>query len=177
MRCLLLIVAICACNEHGKGGGMIPSDADGRICGGFGGDSQCLPTEFCDFPSNDCGGTDGTGICHPRPTTCSDMVGQSTCGCDNQIHGSICDTEASGVDLNRFGCPLAQGAFNCGWLQCNLATSYCRHDIRMGESFACIPMPNVCSGTSSMCSCLAAETCGQFCSGSGSMGMTLSCPG
>ena len=171
---LLLIVAICACNEHGKGGGMVPTDG-GTICVE---NSLCLPTEFCDFDGNDCGAADGTGVCRPRPGGCPDILGQPTCGCDNRVHGSVCDTEASGFDINRNGtCPLPQGAFNCGWFQCNLATQYCRMDPRSVGFFTCVQMPAVCSGTSSTCSCLVGEQCGQLCSGSGATGLKLSCPG
>jgi len=175
VRCLLLIAAICACTEHGKGGGMVPDDG-GTICGGFA-NAQCQPTEFCDFATNDCGAADGTGVCRPRPPNCPDIA-EPTCGCDNRIHGSVCDTQSSGVDVNVNGtCPLPQGGFFCGWLQCNTASSYCRFDIRSNDTFTCVPLPVGCSGATSTCLCLAAEQCGQFCSGAGSTGLKLSCPG
>jgi hypothetical protein len=177
---LLICIACAACTEHGKGGGLPPTDGGGSgdVCGGLAG-AQCVATEFCDFPRNSCGATDEQGTCRTRPTGCPDLF-QPTCGCDGQIHGSPCDTNAAGTDVSDIGsCSADPGLFACGHLFCDLATTYCqRGSSDVGnepDSFQCNQLPAGC-GTPS-CACLADEPCGAICAGAASSGFELTCPG
>ena len=174
-----LTLALVAC-EHGKGGGMFnPDGGSGTVCGGFAG-TQCPADEWCDFPRDDCGGTDDTGICKPRPIACDDRF-DPVCGCDGVVHSNACDGQAVGADINVFGgCPTETGFFGCGARQCEIATEFCR---RVGsdiggepDSFSCEPLPVGCTSASD-CTCLANDACGTQCSGDGATGFTVTCFG
>jgi len=175
----LIALAVCACDEHGKGGGpgFLDAPGGGSACGGFGG-NQCSPTEFCDFANNTCGAADEGGTCRPRPQGCGGVF-QPTCGCDGQVHSNPCDAQGHGADLNaNGGCALAPNTFACGAFQCDLSSQFCEMDPRSSadQRFTCKPLPAACAAVRS-CSCLAAESCGQFCSGDGTTGLRLGCPG
>lgn len=176
---LLGLFALAGC-EHGKGGGMVPTDGgSGVTCGGFAG-TTCLPTEWCDFGRNDCGSSDGTGTCKPRPVACDDSF-DPVCGCDGTVHSNECDAQAAGFDLSVIGsCRIEPGAFQCGERQCDLDTEYCQvvgNDVgNQPDSFSCVPLPVGC-GVAASCACLAGEPCGGFCDGDAASGLTALCPG
>ncbi len=184
---LLFAFSLAACTEHGKGGqidgGGTPGSSDGggsgRMCGGFG-NLQCGASEFCDFDRNGCGASDESGVCHERPTGCPDNL-DPVCGCDGQVHSNSCDAFAAGVDVNANGsCPVEQGRFACGFRTCNVMTEYCQRaasDIgNEPDQFTCKPLPG-CPSQFPTCSCLANETCGGNCTGSGATGLTVTCLG
>ncbi len=174
-----LLIALPAC-EHGKGGGMVnPDGGSGAACGGFAG-TQCAADEWCDFSRDDCGASDGTGTCKPRPLACDDSF-NPVCGCDGIVHSNPCDGQAAGADVSTVGgCPVEAGFFACGSRQCNLGTQYCqRANSDIGgepDSFACIEQPGGCS-VQPDCDCLANEPCGTECSGDAASGFTVICFG
>jgi hypothetical protein len=173
-----VLIALPAC-EHGKGGGIVTRDGGGSVCGGLGGDG-CAADEWCDFSRDDCGASDGTGICRPRPVACDDSF-DPVCGCDGVVHSNPCDGQAVGADISVIGgCPVELGFFACGSRQCNLDTQYCQRtgsDIG-GEpdGFACMEQPGTC-GALATCACLANEPCGTECSGDDATGLTVICFG
>jgi hypothetical protein len=180
MKWLAFVLLLAAC-EHGKGGGLPPTDGggSGAQCGGFGG-GGCAADEWCDFGRNDCGGSDGSGTCKSRPIACDDSF-DPVCGCDGVVHSNECDAQAVGVDVSAVGsCPAEPGFFNCGQRQCDLSTQYCqRSGSDIGgepDGFACIELPGTC-GVTPNCDCLAEEPCGTECDGASATGFTVTCFG
>ena len=84
-------------------------DASGPTCGGFAGLRCPNPdTTFCRYPEQmACGQGDITGVCLPRPATCSkDCPG--VCGCDGKRHCNACEANRAGTDVGPAGtCPQA----------------------------------------------------------------------
>lgn len=160
-----------------------PTDAatPSKRCGGFVGET-CDPDQFCDFPGNTCGVSDEQGECKPRPVGCPDvLVFEPNCGCDGTVYGSECDVYAAGSDRNAAGTgPVPGGSFACGYTQCNLFNQYCVREVSDigGEPdvFRCQALPG-CPSQFPTCGCLASEPCGAFCTGQGTTGLTLTCPG
>jgi hypothetical protein len=180
---VFVVVLLVGC-EGGRGG-MLFGDAggsgsgSGRPCGGFSG-GLCTSNEFCDFGRNTCGVTDEQGTCRQRPTACDDQFAP-VCGCDGVVHSNQCDANASGADVDASGsCPVGAGELECGFRFCDKATQYCERGVSdIGgepDSFVCEQLPSSCGATPS-CGCLTQEPCGSFCSGSQSIGLTLTCPG
>lgn len=71
-----------------------------KICGG---DQAlpCGPDEWCQWDSpNACGAAGATGVCEPKPTTCTDECGfVAVCGCDGNSYCNACDAHKAGVDV------------------------------------------------------------------------------
>ncbi len=66
-------------------------------CGGET-NQPCGSDQFCDYaPSALCGASLQTGLCKPRPTTCTDDC-PGTCGCDGKFYCNDCMAQMSGVD-------------------------------------------------------------------------------
>jgi hypothetical protein len=157
------------------------TDAGERACGGRLG-ATCPGDQYCDFGTNSCGATDEEGVCRPRPTTCPDLlVAVPTCGCDGVVYGQDCEAYMAGTDLDALGgCPVPQGMFACGYTQCSLASQYCQRQVSdVGgepDGYDCRPLPT-CPSQFPTCACLAGEPCGAMCSGMGTTGLTLTCPG
>jgi hypothetical protein len=179
MKWLLWILVVAAC-EGGKGGGTFNLDGGSGIqCGGFAG-AQCPADEWCDFPRDDCGATDGTGTCVRRPLQCGELA-DPVCGCDGEIHSNPCDANSAGVDLSALGsCPAEPGNFNCGARQCAIDTEFCQ---RIGsdiggepDSFSCNRLPAGC-GLDPSCACLEGEACANGCEGDATTGLTAICFG
>jgi hypothetical protein len=185
MRSRLLFVSLLlACSEHGQGGPPVTNidgpPGGGGACGGFT-NEQCAADEFCDFGRNTCGASDEQGTCQKRPTGCPDAIAADpVCGCDGQVHGSVCDANAVGIDVDAsHRCPVPPGVFACGFRECNLGGAYCEvigSDIG-GEpdTFTCKGMP-MCPGPAT-CGCLGNEPCGSNCSGDEQKGFVLVCLG
>ncbi|MEO8705814.1 MAG: hypothetical protein ABI867_37635 [Kofleriaceae bacterium] len=183
MRFVLIGLLAWAGCEHGKGGGTPTVDGGvGKACGGIGGDIACPGDQFCDFPTNLCGGADEQGVCRNRPTSCDDNF-DPVCACNNQTFSNECDANASGFDVNSFGsCPVEAGKFACGFRSCELGTQFCQEDGSDigGEpsGFSCMPIPS-CPGHEG-CDCLASTgtTCASLqCEGDDATGLTVTCPG
>ncbi len=181
MHRLVFVLVVASACEHGKGGGgVFPDGGSGAICGGLAG-AQCSVDEWCDFPRDDCGGTDDTGTCKRRPTSCDDSF-DPVCGCDGVVHSNPCDAQAVGSDVSVIGsCPSDPGFFSCGAKQCQIDGQYCQ---RVGsdiggepDSFQCNPLPAGCSSVGADCTCLAGEPCGDQCSGDVATGFTVICFG
>lgn len=136
---------------------------------------------YCDYSSNNCGATDETGRCMPRPESCPPLlVPERTCGCDGNVYSSPCEVALAGADLDQSGaCRLDPGAFGCGYRQCKLTTQYCVRtpsDVAgTGDDHSCARMPSCPGGES--CACLAGQACGSQCAGDAAAGLTLTCPG
>ena len=175
----LFVLLLSACNEHGSGGVFPDGGGSGRACGGFAGTS-CGSNEFCDFGRNSCGATDEQGTCRARPQSCPDLFAP-VCGCDGVVHSNECDANAAGTDVSAIGsCPVPAGSFACGFRTCDKATEYCERGVSdIGgepDSFVCKPLPGSC-GTAAVCGCMTQEPCGDFCDGTATDGLTLTCPG
>lgn len=160
------------------GGGM----GTGTACGGFVG-MQCGPTEYCDFPDEQCGAADGVGVCKPRPQGCPEFY-SPTCGCDGVVYGNSCDAASAGQDVSDLGgCMAPEGTFGCGHSFCTLATEFCQKTLSdvggMPDSYSCAPLPMAC-GDMPSCACLG-DPCGAPVPGSCvqdvSGGLTFTCPG
>ncbi len=102
----------CACNgesypsaceaaQHGAdvwgGEDLCPAPT---VCGGIGG-IACEADQFCDFPNDQCGGDDSTGVCRPRPTDCPEPnADEAVCGCTfGDSFGSECLANQAGQDI------------------------------------------------------------------------------
>jgi hypothetical protein len=177
---LIGVVFMVACGSSSRTpDASVDATADGNpgtACGGLAG-IQCRATEYCDFPTNSCGIADESGTCKTRPAVCPAVIGPPTCGCDGMVHPGDCPTYTTGTDLNANGaCPLEPGRFKCGYVQCDLATQYCRRDLQQSGAYdySCVPLPAGCDSPAS-CTCLRAERCGGMCTGDGKDGMTLTC--
>ena len=75
------------------------------VCGGRAG-ARCSDTSFCDYTAAfDCGFSDGTGTCRPRPLICSrEFI--PVCGCDGVTYSNGCSAQAAGTDIQAMGdCP------------------------------------------------------------------------
>ena len=61
---------------------------------------QCPSPEssYCDYPDTmACGATDGSGVCQPRPTTCTKEC-TMVCGCDGKVYCNACEAHMAGTD-------------------------------------------------------------------------------
>jgi len=86
----------------GAGGG---GGGGGAVCGGLMG-ATCAADEFCDYPNNDCGIADDTGVCVKRPLDCSGPMPMPVCACDGKIAQNECLANLSGSDIFPNGnCP------------------------------------------------------------------------
>jgi hypothetical protein len=190
---LLGFVFLLACgsshsaSDAGPGDGA-PGDGasggSGALCGGLL-PRPCSATEYCDYPDNSCGLDDQAGTCKPRPQVCPlsasgapAIAAMPTCACDGKIYGGQCEASRAGVDLNANGaCDVPAGEFACGYAQCFIGTQYCRRQPHTTgpDTFNCAALPAACSGNQG-CACLQSQPCGTACTGTGTAGMTLTCP-
>jgi len=147
----------------GTGGG----SGGGAVCGGLKG-LPCAADEWCDYPNDDCGGDDDTGVCRPRPTSCPTPPPVSTCGCDGHAYASACDAEQAGVDVSANGSCAGSSSssvssssssggtsFACGTVSCQAGVEYC--DVAEGfvEAYACKKLPASCLPPNAAdCSCM-----------------------
>jgi hypothetical protein len=160
----------------GAGGG------SGVVCGGLAGDI-CPDGEFCDYPDNLCGATDGQGVCATIPTMCTEEL-DPVCGCDGTIHDNPCFSHGAGTDVSNLGnCPVMPGFFTCGPKQCNIASEFCQHvtsDVaNEPDSYACTAFADdACQVAVPTCQCVLVETmaCGGTCDANGGA-ITVNCPG
>ncbi|MDB4928497.1 MAG: hypothetical protein JWM10_981, partial [Myxococcaceae bacterium] len=73
----------------------------------------CRTSADCPSPDLYCNGPgcDAVGFCVPRPSVAScpmadAAAGDLVCGCDGMTYGSLCQLQAEGVRLSRYGlCP------------------------------------------------------------------------
>src|SRR5262245_32463206 len=111
-----------SCSAPSSSGVGASGGSAGR-CGGVT-SAPCPPDSFCDFASDQCGGTDRSGLCTPRPLGC-DLEYIPTCGCDGTVYGNPCEANTSGVDVSNLGgCYAPPGMFPCGWTFCAF-NEYC----------------------------------------------------
>lgn len=157
----------------GAGGG-------GAVCGGIAG-LTCAADEFCDYPNDDCGADDGTGICTPRPEGCPDNYAP-VCGCDATVHSNSCDGNAAGSDVNLSGgCEAPIGMFACGEKFCEegAVCNESGNDVPGPAAFyGCAVAPAACTGLATTCACAGdlATSCGGTCTDV-TGGVIITCPG
>ena len=88
----------------GESGGGGDTDASGAVCGGFA-SLRCPDPNvtYCDFPEKSaCGQGDMSGVCAPRPDTCTkDCPG--VCGCDGKFYCNACEAHNAGIDDTSIG--------------------------------------------------------------------------
>ena len=71
-------------------------DADVTRCGGWFSGNRCEPNEFCAYRGiYGCGVTDGSSVCHPRPTACDDVLAP-VCACDARTYSNECEANRAG---------------------------------------------------------------------------------
>jgi hypothetical protein len=160
----------------GQGGG-------GSVCGGFPG-TPCATGEYCDFPDDQCGDADGTGVCAPLPQGCP-TVYMPVCACDGMVYSNACEAHVAGKDVaNAGGCAPPAGTFSCGPEFCAKGQQYCSKtgsDVPgIPDSYSCPPLPPECfQGQPPTCACLDG-VCGapmQNCTPSPDGDLTVICPG
>jgi hypothetical protein len=162
------------------GGGSTGSGGAGAACGGFSG-ATCPADQYCDFPDDTCGVSDGAGTCKPRPSACPDLYAP-TCACDSKVYSNPCDAAAAGFDISNLGSCMAPSPsqFSCGHGFCDRKTQYCQRTLSdvfgMPDDFACMPLPAAC-GSMPSCACLANEPCAKACGTTIDNGLILNCPG
>lgn len=161
-------------SSPGPDSGTSSDGGTGVACGGLAG-APCANDEYCDFANNTCGIADESGTCRKRPDACPAIVGQPVCGCDGKVHSGACETYMDGLDINANGCTVPKEDFACGYAVCDLDTQYCLHDAKNADApYRCVALPAACA-TSEACSCLAAEPCGNACTGDAATGLRLTC--
>jgi hypothetical protein len=145
-------------------------------------ENGCGDANYCDWTANSCGeNRSDKGTCETAPDGCDDVY-MPVCGCDGQVHGNECEAHAAGSDVAAAGgCEAPEGYFPCGYMYCDVATSYCQVSLNdvVGEPdyYQCNPLPEAC-GKEQICDCLAEEPCFQFeCADDGNGGLTTTCPG
>ena len=142
-----------------------------------GGGCPCGEAEYCDWPTNLCGGRGEEGACEARPDGC-DLLYAPVCGCDGQVYGSACAAQSAGVDVNADGgCLAPEGYAACGFRFCDAASEYCRVSVSdvvgFPDGFECVPLPEGCAPAT--CACLEGEPCAEICEEEG--GLVVICPG
>ncbi|ACY14611.1 hypothetical protein [Haliangium ochraceum] len=75
------------------------TDAGPTVCGGLEG-VKCADGFYCDYPNNDCGANDVTGMCERVPTDCTPEIEGPLCGCDGESYADDCDAAKAGTDVN-----------------------------------------------------------------------------
>ncbi|MCA9663878.1 MAG: hypothetical protein KC486_36470 [Myxococcales bacterium] len=145
-------------------------------------ENGCGDADYCDWKANSCGESrSDKGTCELAPDGCDDVY-MPVCGCDGQVHGNECEAHGAGTDVAAAGgCEAPEGYFPCGYMYCDVATSYCQVSLNdvVGEPdyYQCNPLPEAC-GKEQVCDCLAEEPCFEFeCSDDGNGGLTTTCPG
>lgn len=171
---LVGLVGLAACGDGGSGG-IVDAAVDAReiSCG----ELTCSGSEFCDFEVNTCGAAGEARRCSAAGTCDS---ASPVCGCDGAIHGSECEAQASGVDVDvNFGCAKAAGQFACGYTPCSLTNQVCTSTWRgsgplQNSTYRCISLPAQCT-TTPTCECVFANAGGMWsgCMGDASSGFTL----
>jgi len=104
---------------------------------------------------------------------------ESICACDGKVYDGQCSAAVAGSDLDVRGtCPVPDGSFACGYVQCKKLTQYCEHTPGTGgaaDTYACKADPS-CASQFPTCACLANEPCGSMCTGDSATGLVLTCP-
>ena len=142
-----------------------------------GGGCPCGAEEYCDWPTNLCGGRGEEGACEARPDGC-DLLYAPVCGCDGAVYGNACAAQSAGVDVNADGgCLAPEGYAACGFRFCDTASEYCRVSVSdvvgVPDGFECVPLPEGCAPAT--CACLEGELCAELCEEED--GLVVICPG
>lgn len=153
-------------------------DGDGVPCTS---NTDCGTGEYCEFADDSCGVSGVAGSCQQRPEGCGTDE-RPVCGCDGQLHASLCQAAGSGQDVDFLGeCELPNGGFPCGFSFCILGDEYCLEQGGPMPTFECIALPPVCqppdcSCITTCCGCANASCCSDFCSNVDEA-LTYTCPG
>ncbi|HEU4535452.1 MAG TPA: hypothetical protein VFS00_15090 [Polyangiaceae bacterium] len=160
------------------GGGAAGGGGEGSTCGGIAG-LPCGAAFYCDFPLDNCGQGDATGVCKARPQGCLGNY-DPVCACGGTVASNECSAFADGKDLaSAGGCAAPEGLFACGAKFCQAGSQYCERTASdvgsLPDSYLCRDLPAACGGAGS-CACLADAPCASQCAAAGG-GVTLTCPG
>jgi hypothetical protein len=152
------------------------SDTSTGGCGG----TACDGDSYCDWTTNRCGAAGEEATCEPLPQGCPDVV-MPVCGCDGQVYGNACEAAAAGVDVAEDGmCEPPPGFALCGTQLCEIGVTYCQISVSdvggFPNGYDCRPLPPTC-GNPADCTCVADQSCGEFCEVSGDGLVVVSCPG
>ncbi|MEZ4380156.1 MAG: hypothetical protein R3A79_02320 [Nannocystaceae bacterium] len=157
------------------------SDTTGETTGGPVSCDDGCGSDYCDWNANSCGILRADqGTCETPPDGCDDVY-MPVCGCDGQVHGNECEAHGAGTDVAAAnGCEAPEGYFECGFMFCDAATTYCQivpNDV-VGEPdfYQCNPLPDAC-GKELVCGCLAEEECYENGCVEGDLGLTITCLG
>ncbi len=95
----------CASGGGGTGGGGTGTGGtpgSGGTCGGLQG-LKCTADQYCNFPASaQCGATDQTGKCAPKPQLCTEIYAP-VCGCDGMTYSSDCVAAGAGISVAKTG--------------------------------------------------------------------------
>ena len=137
--------------------------------GGCTSSADCAGGQYCDFPDDSCGVSGMEGTCVDAPAGCTDDD-RPVCGCDDTLHGNVCDAAAAGQDVAFLGvCEVPNGAFRCGFSFCISGDEYCLEQAGAMPTGECVTLPPVCvppdcSCVTTCCGCDNASCCSEFCS-------------
>ncbi len=136
------------------GNGGATESGGGALCGGLKGLS-CAADEWCDFPGDDCGGDDGTGVCRKRPESCS-APSDGVCACDGKSYPDACHAEQAGLDVRGKVACGGPAPFPCGpSLLCKTGEEFCDVEDGIVAAYTCLPLPASClPPNAAVCGCM-----------------------
>ena len=99
--CAVLLLAGCpkpGSTPHSPTGPVIDPIACGGLLGGV-----CSHDQYCSYDANaNCGRTDMSGVCEPRPEACTADI-KYVCGCDGKTYSNACVAASAGVSVENTG--------------------------------------------------------------------------
>lgn len=132
----------------------------------------CPQGFYCDFPSNDCGGTGEKGTCKAVAPCPAPSFNEYVCGCDGVVYkGGACEASQKGADVAADGrCVMNDSTlFRCGYRFCLKATQLCQVSKGSITEYKCVPL---CPKAD----CTCATSCSACSGAADGGGITAICP-